>query len=113
MLKQTLEDGRSFLTVECTANLGSDFWNDPSLRIDEIWNECKRDGIVREGAELAGSHFVRIPTSYKVRSNKFQKRKMEAIHGIREADERIIVRESEPFLRREIFADSKELTSFL
>ncbi len=110
---QVDKDGNSFVTIECTANKDSSIWADPSIQIDAIWAECKRDEIVDKDAEIVKCDFVKIPTSYKIRLNGYNAEFEETCDWISNFDNRIVVRKEEPFFRREIYLDSLQLPDLL
>ncbi|MEM7241348.1 MAG: FAD-dependent oxidoreductase [Pseudomonadota bacterium] len=106
---QVNKEGKSFITIECTAEMDGDVWNNPASQIDAIWAECKRDNVVDNSAQLLECNFIKIPTSYKIRLNGYNDKFIDVCNRVDELDKRLILRKSEPFFRREIYLESLNL----
>jgi len=106
---QITEDGRSFITCECPSVIGSDAWNNPEGQVGAIWDECRTLGIVANDAEMLDHEIITIPATFKPPKIGYKERIQEFHEQLPKYSERVLLRTTMPFFRREIYLDSKNL----
>lgn len=110
---QIREDGVSFITSECPAAVGSEKWQNTEVMVGKVWEECKALGIIKPDAELLDSHFVRVPSTFKLPLLGYTGRINEFYSEIPKRSSRVILRNVIPFFRREIYNDSLNIRSLV
>ncbi|MGZ2259825.1 NAD(P)-binding protein [Roseobacter sp. A03A-229] len=110
---QVRDDGVSFVTCECPAEVGSAHWNDPDSLATDVWAEIKELGVVDSDADLVAADVKRIPVSFKLAklgyADAFKK-----FHGdVSSQHDKVILRDVVPFFRRDIYLDSAHLSNLI
>lgn len=110
---QIRDDGVSFVTCECPAEVAGVHWNNPESLAAEVWSEIKELGVVDADATLVGADVKRIPVSFKLAkigyNNAFKKFHSE----VSERHKKVVLRDVTPFFRRDIYLDSAHLANLI
>lgn len=110
---QVRDDGVSFVTCECPAEIGGARWNDPDGMAQDVWDEIRRLGVVEMDAELVDYDVKRIPATFKLAKLGYNAA-FKAFHEEVAANhDRVILRDVVPFFRRDIYNDSKHLSALI
>jgi len=111
--QQVRDDGVSFVTCECPAEIGSAYWNDPNSLAAEVWAEIKGLGIVDADAELVDADVKRIPVSFKLAKLGYAEAFKDFHATVAERHDKVILRDVVPFFRRDIYLDSAHLADLV
>lgn len=106
---QITKDGRSFITCECPSVIGSDAWNNPEGQVQAIWGECRALGVVANDARMLDHEIINIPATFKPPKIGYKERIQEFHEELPKYSERVLLRTTVPFFRREIYLDSLNL----
>ena len=110
---QIKEDGRSFITCECPSIIGSDAWDNPEGQVEAIWDECRTLGVVAEDAQMLDHEVITIPATFKPPKIGYKERIQEFHEQLPKYSERVLLRKTMPFFRREIYFDSMNLPNMV
>lgn len=110
---QRRDDGVSFVTCECPAEIGGSRWNDPEGTALGVWEEIKRLGVVEKDAELVDFDMKRIPTTFKLAKLGYNSAFKDLSSEVSRKHDRVILRDVVPFFRRDIYLDSKHLSQVI
>lgn len=111
--KQVNAQGLSFVTSECPVDIDSYYWNNPEELVKKAWQEIKVLGVVSEDAELASFDYVCIPATFKPAMTGIKERVGKVYQAVNECAKDVVVRDIEPFFRREIYLDSLDVEQLL
>ncbi len=110
---QITQDGKSFITCECPSIIGSDAWNNPESQVEKIWEECKTLGVVANDASIIDHEIINIPATFKPPKIGYKERLEEFHEQLPKHSGRVLLRETMPFFRREIYLDSQNLPNMV
>ncbi|QJF52872.1 NAD(P)-binding protein [Roseobacter ponti] len=110
---QVREDGVSFVTCECPADVNGTYWNDTDKLAADVWDEIRSLGVVEKDAELAGFDVKRIPVSFKLARLGYAAAFRDFHTDVASRHKRVILRDVVPFFRRDIYLDSAHLTNLV
>lgn len=110
---QVREDGVSFVTAECPAEIGSENWNNPEQMGEKVWAEIKELGVVEKDAELVAADVKRIPVTFKLAKVGYADAFKSFHSKVSDRHDRIILRDVTPFFRRDIYLDSAHLNDLI
>ena len=106
---QTSAEGLSFITAECPTTVGSQTWEDYESLHEKVWAEAKSLKVVDDSALLKDFDTIRVPKTVKMKKIGFDESYTKFKQELKAISKNIVMPETVPFFRREIFIQSKEM----
>ncbi len=110
---QIKDDGTSFVTCECPAEVDGEIWNSSETIHLKVWEEAKKLGVINPEATLIDFDTIKVPTTIKMPKVGFYDELKKFSNKIKSISPNIIFRDHIPFFRREIYLESLKLDKYL
>lgn len=101
--KQYDDTGNSFISVECPAIVGSEFWQTPSLFQTRVWQECMDMGLLKKDAQFIGEPKIKkAPVTHRYPKKGYFSLCEELEKDVVATKKVIVLPYKEAFTRREV-----------
>ncbi|WP_086932521.1 NAD(P)-binding protein [Agarilytica rhodophyticola] len=100
---QVDSDGNSFISVECPATIGSDFWQNPENFQLYVWQECMNMGLLKSDAKIIDTPKIKkAPVTHKYPKKGYFSLCEELEESVAKTKNILILPRKEAFTRREV-----------
>ena len=99
--------GKTFITCECPASVGSTYWNNHDLLKEDLTKDLLESGFIKSDRDIT-AHFFNAPRTFFAPKREFAEH-FEPLAERAWADFGIFVKDPRVFFRREMIADSQKL----
>lgn len=104
---QIKEDGTTFVSCEVPCDLNGEIWNDPDRFLDDVWAECVRSGLIKEGKPIS-CKFFKAPTTFKLPKVGHRKIVEELLQKLEKDYPSILIPSHWAFTRKDILMSLKD-----